>query len=241
MPVPTECKPLDEELKALLRDRTDLQAQQRSASPGLKGAFTAGIKHLNLLIHAKTAAFDGCVAQHAKTGQQDASTNPSPIASSFSGTATVTTDRRLKGEPFFFPVVTFGLSFNGPRTQSSITVFADWTTDTTLAANDLSGPLSFLFGANTTTVRLTSGGNGLYDKPTGTWVLPLLKLRFDHSRVNPLQDEDSDLVIPLSTVGGSAVTTAGLVTLSGRAPFSGGWLAGALATLVVTGTLAPVP
>ena len=138
--------------------------------------------------------------------------------------------------------MTWGLLFDGSRTQVFVTALPPWPLDTTALANTVAGPWPFLFGPNITTISQIGGGNGSYSKAAGTLVLPL-KLRFDHSRDVPFYEEDSNLSIVFSTAnpGGSPVTAAGAVTLTGSGVFSGGWLNGVTCTMVVTGTLAPLP
>lgn len=155
----------------------------------------------------------------------------------------LTTDRSFSGEPFTAPT-TWGLLFDGPRTQVFVTALPNWTIDTNSAAPPpLPWPFDSVFGPNITTISQISGGSGGYAKTDGNFGLALI-LRFDHSReFKPFYEEDSDLSIVLSTTfqSGSPVTAAGLVTLAGSGVFAGGWLNGITGTMVIMGTLTPVP
>lgn len=235
-PIPPQCQALATELDQLKQERADLQAQLQTAATPQKAALASQIKHLNFLINAKKPALDACMLQYGGPPP------PAPIASTLTGTLTLTTDRGFVGEPFT-DAVTWGLLFDGPRTHVFVTSFLPWMLNTTALANTVSGPFfSGFFGPNITTIRQTGGGSGVYSKPGGLWNLPLT-LRFDHSRDVPIYEEDSDLTVALSTAnpGGSPVNTAGLVTLAGMGVFIGGWLGGVMCTIKIAGKLSPVP
>ena len=240
MPVPYQCQALADEIEELKQERAALQTQLLSAQPGDKPHLARQIRRLYSLINAKKPALDACVAQYGGPPP------PSPLAVSFTGTMSLTTDRNYPGEPFGAPT-TWGLLFDGPRTQVFVTAFPPWVIDTTTAAPPpLPWPFGGVFGPNITTIfppQQTVLGSGGYSKTDGNLGLALI-LRFDHSReFRPFYQEDSDLSIVLSTTfpPGSPVTAAGLVTLAGSGVFSGGWLNGRTCNMVVTGTLTPVP
>lgn len=232
MSVPVKCQTLADEIESLLQRQDELQAQLDSASPGEKSGIIRRVMRLGSLINAKEIALNACIVQYGGPPP------PQPIASSFMGTMSLTTDSNFKGEPFVAPTA-WGLLFDGPRTQVFVTAFPSWVIDTTSAAPPQFG---FMFGTNITTITHTSGVIGGYSKADGNLGLTLM-LRFDHSRDMPFYEEDSDLSIVLSTTSpqGSPVTAAGQVTLSGRGVFSGGWLNGVPCKMVVTGILSPVP
>jgi hypothetical protein len=157
------------------------------------------------------------------------------------GTMSLTTDASFAGEPFGAPT-NWGLLFDGSRTQVTVIAFPDWMINTNTAAPPpLPWPFGSVFGVNITTIRQTAVGNGTYTKSSGALTL-MLTLRFDHSReFKPFYQEDSDLSITLTTPPGPSATTPGLVALAGSAVFVGGWLGGKTCTMVVSGTLTPVP
>lgn len=237
MPVPTQCQALDDEIEELKQERRDLQAELQSAPTGEKPRLAREIRRLTTLIDAKQTELDGCVAQYGGPPP------PQALASSFTGTMSLTTNRSYSGEPFTAPTL-WGLLFDGPRTQVFVTAFPSWVINTTAAApRPIPTPFGPVFGPNMTTITQKGGGSGAYSKTDGNLGLALL-LRFDHSReFKPFYDEDSDLPIVLSTTfpSGSPVSAAGRLTLSGSGVFSGGWLNGVTCTMVVTGTLTPVP
>jgi len=238
MPVPTQCQELADEIEGLKQESEALETELSSAPPQNKPGLVRQIARLNSLIDAKQTALDACVAQYGGPPP------PPPLAVSFTGTMSLTTDRNYPGEPFGAPT-TWGLLFDGPRTQVFVTAFPAWVIDTTTAAPPPPPwPFGGVFGpTNITTIFQIGGGSGGYSKTDGNLGLALL-LRFDHSReFRPFYQEDSDLSIVLSTTfpPGSPVTAAGLVTLAGSGVFSGGWLGGRICNMVVTGTLTPVP
>src|SRR5262245_22220540 len=146
-PIPPPCQSLVDEIESLKQQRSDLQAQLQAASPGHKGPLVAGIRNLSTLINAKQPQLDACVVQHGGPPP------PQPLAASLiGGTARLTTDRSLPGEPFVVPGILWGLLFDGPRYIVAITAFPEWAFDTTPVANTL-GPAAMLFDPNITRVR----------------------------------------------------------------------------------------
>lgn len=234
MPVPTQCQALADEIEAIKQDRNDLQTELKTAPTGQKAMLARQIARLNALINAKEPALDNCIAQHG--GPQP----PQPLATSFTGMMSLTTNVSFAGEPFGAST-SWGLLFDGPRTQVFVTAFPAWVIDTTVAAPTPPWPFGNVFGPNITTISLTGGGNGFYSKASGALGLSLM-LRFDHSREFGFYQADSDLNIVLTTSSpGSPVTAAGLITLAGSGVFSGGWLGGKTCNMTVAGTLAVVP
>jgi hypothetical protein len=240
MPIPTECQELFDEMEELKQELDDLQAELRSAPTGRKSGLASKIGRLNVKIDAKQPVLDACIDQYSGPPQ------PQPLWSSFTGTMSLTTDKKYTGEPFE-AATEWDLFFDGLRTHVDVTKFPDWTIDTT-ATKLFPEP----FDKNTTTIsRILSetppyGVSGSYSKTDGNLDLAL-NLRFHHSNILAVPPE-SYLSIVLSTkfrgIGvspGSPVTAAGLVTLAGSGVFSRGWLDGVTCYMVVTGTLTPVP
>lgn len=237
MPVPAQCQALANEISALDRERRSLQAELNRAPTQNKPALAGRIGRLGSLIGAKQPALDRCVAQNSGPPPPQP---PQPLASSFTCTAFLTTSKNFQPEEPFSNSLIWGFLFNEQRTLVNLKAFPVWTMDTTGPANREAPRFSFLFGPNITTVRQTGGGIGIYEKARGTLILPLM-LRFDQSR-RFIRDEGSDLSIVLSTDPvGVPVAADGQVLLTGTGVFVGGWLNAAVATLVVRGTLAPIP
>jgi hypothetical protein len=223
MQVPAQCQSLADEIQSLMDERRDLQSDLQEAAPGEKPFLIAQIKKLNALIAAKKPALDSCISQFGGPPP------PPPLAVTFTGTATITTGASFAPGPFTAGV-TLGLLFDGSRTQVFIASFPPVSTQ----------PFSTPVGSNVTTVTKTAGGIGSYSG--GSIVMPLT-LHFDESIDIPFFVEDSDLPIMLSTAppSGSAVTPAGAVTLAGTGNFVGGVLGGFSCTVIISGTITPVP
>jgi len=238
MPVPVECpvecQALADEIEALELKIEELSTALDNASTMEKPSLVRKITRLGSLIDVKGIALNACIAQYGGPPP------PPPLASSFTGTMSLTTDSHYTGEPFT-DQTSWGLLFNVPRTQVFVTTFPAWKIDTTKAAPPIPWPFGGLFDKeNITIISKTGGGNGVYSKDDGNVSLPLM-LFFDHSR--NFFNTDSNLSIVLSTTSpqGSPVTAAGQVTLSGSGVFSGGWLDRVPCKMVVTGILSPVP
>jgi hypothetical protein len=150
------------------------------------------------------------------------------LDATFTGNATITTTYAQAPGPYV-ESIEIGLNFNDARTAINITSFPVIKTE----------PFSTPFGTNVTTITKIGGGSGTYN--AGAISMPLT-LRFDHSIDLPLFQEDSTLEVVLSTdPPGTPVDTAGAVKLVGAGNFQGGILNGSTGTLIIEGTVAPVP
>ncbi|NHZ99364.1 hypothetical protein [Massilia sp. CCM 8734] len=238
MSIPIQCQALAQEIQELQQERADLQAELQTAPTGMKAALASQIRRLSTLIRARQAALNACVVQYRDPPPPPP---PPPLTSSFTGTMSLTTTKNFSGEPFTADT-NWTILFDGLRTQAFVTEFSPTPMNTTSAAPPLPWPFENLFGPNVTTISKNLGGGGTYSKADGNLSLTL-PLRFDHSReFSPFYD-DANLSIVLSTTfeSGTPLTADGLVRLAGRGVFSGGWLNGVGCTMVVTGTLTPVP
>jgi len=148
------------------------------------------------------------------------------LASTFTGTATMTTTHPSASGPFT-QSMRLAVSFEDCRARVRITEFP---------------PVSVTFdtpvGANTTTVTMPSGGAGVLDPDTGRMDVPVT-LRFGNSIVAG-GTSFVDMTLSTAPAGGSPLR-AGAVTLAGSGRFRGGFLNGQTCTLTVSGTLTPVP
>ena len=162
-----------------------------------------------------------------------------PISTTFNGTATLrTTDSRASG-PFSMPI-SFGVFFFEGHGSVSLTDFPELVT----APFEVDTP----FGrrTNVTVVRKTSGGDGLFNKPSGGFAIPV-SLFLDHSLDFPFVEEDSSLSIVLQTGAAGGVMgvpldrATGKLTLVGVGRLVDGILDGATGTVILDGSLATVP
>jgi len=218
------CEQLKSELAGLIEERTALQDELKTAPPALKPFLVSQIKALNKQIALKKHELDVCTSQNP---------SPPPLNTSFSGTFTIMIHK--SGVP---PSITGDFSaavvFNPLHTSFTVTSLAP-----------LSATFDTPIGSNTTTVSLDNPAPGSLDKSTGNIVL-LLPLFFDQSIDIPFYEEDSRLTVPLGTgtaagLVGSPLDASGAATLVGSAGFQGGYLAQALADVIITGTFADIP
>lgn len=224
MPVPHQCRELAAEIDALKQDIASYQADLRAAAPNQKPWLARQIGSLQAQVRALQPRLNACIAQHGGPPP------PAPLESSFCGEARMTTTHFL-ARGSFTSAQCIGLSFNGARTEVSITVFPDI----------IVGPIQTDLGENTITVRRIGAGTGVVKNRAVT--IPL-KLRIDHSfDPFPLYEEDSDLTLILSTEEppGSRLEPNGNISLAGSGFFQGGLLNGHEATMAITGTIAPAP
>ncbi|HKQ76343.1 MAG TPA: hypothetical protein VJ810_21795 [Blastocatellia bacterium] len=151
----------------------------------------------------------------------------SPLNAMFSGTATLTIDNKNTPDPFVETLKGLPVVFSQDRCAVSLV--------------DLP-PIVRTFpvpgGKNTATLSRSSGGSGAFDRNSGRMVIPIT-LRLTNS--HPFGGV-SDLSLTLTTdaPGGRAFVN-GSVTLVGSGRFVGGFLGGSNATLVVTGSISPMP
>jgi hypothetical protein len=219
MPNGTDCGPILDEITRLETELAFWEALLDSAAPQEKPRIVRKIRELGEQHSEAHARLAECLGE---------SPQPTPLVVTFSGTATLTiADARFPGP--FASAVTARATFNPPRTALTVdslsTITATFQTD---------------IGPNTTTVSLLPGGTGTFDPSSGLMLLSI-RLRFDHSIIFA---GDSDAPIDLRTdVGsGSPVNrTTGAVTLVGASRFEGGFLNGTGFSMVLTGTLSPVP
>lgn len=100
------------------------------------------------------------------------------------------------------------------------------------------GPVSV---TNSTTVKLRSAKPGRLSRD-GHFSIPIV-LHFDHLFDMPFYEEDSDLVITLSTSveGGMPLGKGGRATLVGEGTFKGGALDGYPCRMTYRGRVSPMP
>jgi hypothetical protein len=147
------------------------------------------------------------------------------LEATFTGTATLTTTNALAAGPFASPLQ-LGLRLDGLRTYIVVTSFPPITT----------APIDTPLGQDITTITKGDGGFGGY---TNGNISVEITLHFDHSL---RLAGDSDLTVILRTLPpGSPVAADGAVTLAGSGTFQHGFLGGATGTLVIAGTITPVP
>ena len=158
-----------------------------------------------------------------------------PLATRFTGSFDLTTTFSDAPGPFDGEIE-LGVLFNASRTTLGITSFPEIVV----------GPFDTPFGDNVTTVRMISGGAGIFNNQTGTAAVSL-SLRFDHSIDIPFFEEDSTLPITLTT--GSVANLQGSplnrktkeMTLVGRGTFNGGIMDGSSGSLRVSGKFEQLP
>jgi hypothetical protein len=150
-----------------------------------------------------------------------------PLNATLTGTATLTIDNPNTRTPFFERLNMVPIVFSQDRCSVSLVNFP---------------PIVRTFpvpgGSNTATLTILSGGAGSFNPMTGRMDVPLT-LRITNS--HPFGGT-SDLSLTLSTAapGGRALVGGGLA-LAGSGRFTGGFLNGNNATLVVAGTISPTP
>jgi hypothetical protein len=160
-----------------------------------------------------------------ETGDMAARPCADPLASTFTGTATMTTTNTNARGPFTSDV-RLSLSFEDCRATLRITEFT---------------PISVTFGTplgdNTTTVTMPSGGSGVF--ASGGRVDIPVSLRFGNT-IGAAGTSFADMTLTTGSGGGSALRD-GAITLVGSGRFRGGFLNGSTCNLTVTGTIAPAP
>jgi hypothetical protein len=160
-----------------------------------------------------------------------------PIESRFTGTASFSTaDTRFTG-PFL--------------NEINLTIFfvADGTARVGPFPRIVVGPFGTPLGSNTITITMTGGGKGTFNKASGSLSMPIT-LHFDHSLAFA---GDSDVTFGLTTAsstspsGAFAMTgiplnaASGVIALVGASRFRGGFLNGTDCSVMLTGTLVPIP
>lgn len=136
----------------------------------------------------------------------------------------------LDGYPLVCDIV-----FSADRTQVELVGFEPISTEEYQARI---GPLTV---TNSTTVKLRGAKPGRLSRD-GHFSIPVV-LHFDHLFDAPFYEEDSDLVITLSTSaeGGSPLDAQGRATLVGDGRFKGGALDGHPCRMTYRGRVSPMP
>lgn len=234
-PRPKECVAIAEEIERLklalakeIRDAVaPLQEDLHDASPAQKPLIIQQIRHITADIKEnsqtakeiveKTKAYDACIAVHDGLPVLNAT---------FAGRATLWTSNENAPGPFY-QTVNIGLRF-GEWDHGPITVTNFPTISITY---DTNSPV----GTVTTTVALHGSSGGTFNPITNRISLGL-HLFFHHSTALA---GDSTLNISLQAV--SPLSNAGAITLSGNAPFQGGYLGDDVCSMTVEGTISPRP
>jgi hypothetical protein len=211
------CEDLQQQVNDLQKKIADLQRDLRGSSGHEKWDILAQISELLEALKPAQKALAECRGIKP------------PVECTSSGTATLTTTNDSAPGPYTVNL-SMKLRFDASRNQVTITYFPEFRTE----------PFDTPFGTNVTTVSKTGGGTGTFDN--GQMTVPLT-LHFDHSADIIFYDEDSDLSITLSTAapGGSPIGPDGRFSIVGTGTFKGGFLGGSSCTIVMTGTVSPVP
>ncbi len=214
MDIPPQCQGIQDTIIALEAEIADVVADMKTdPDPALK----------NLLHRLSAREFDlrdelaGCIANSLP--------HFPPLEARFKGTATLSTDRSGVEGPFSFDL-RLPVLLNETRTVITIIDFP------AIRTQIFDTPV----GEDQVTVTQTDGGSGGYQ--AGAIELAI-GLHLEHS--NDLVS-GSDLHLTLTTNPPGAPVHPepfGAVTLTGSGTFTGGYLGGANATLVVTGAIGP--
>jgi hypothetical protein len=166
---------------------------------------------------------------------------PLPLEATFTGAFLVkTTNARARGP--FKGALTMGCSFSADRTRVTLTRFPPISV----------GPIRVpVFGLDTVTATRTGGGSGSSTSGTGAMSMRIVLL-FHHSLTIRFYPLDSTLSLLMDTgahtsssgalrASGSPMDAQGMVTFAGVGVFSGGYLAGDEASIVLAGQIAPRP
>jgi len=145
--------------------------------------------------------------------------------------------------------------FRGPFVQE-LTLRATFSADCRRVSLDsdlriVVGPFDTPIGANTITITLIGGGTGSFDLPSGHMQIPITP-HLDHSlRDIFVSDSDVDFALTTGTASSPSVVftvtgsplnrSTGIIILVGASRFRGGFLAGIDCSLILAGTLIPVP
>lgn len=160
---------------------------------------------------------------------------PAPLAAVFEGACSLD----LPGAPAHVPLDDYPLVcdivFSAKRDQVELVGFEPIATQEYQAKI---GPMSV---TNATTVTLRRAKPGTLSRD-GHFAIPIV-LHFDHLFDMPFYEEDSDLVITLSTKeeGGQPLDARGRATLVGQGTFSGGALDGYPCRMTYRGKLSVMP
>jgi hypothetical protein len=172
---------------------------------------------------------------------------PFSLVSTFSGSVTLKTANSTAPGPFTFPI-TFAVAFSGFEGAASLAV-----TVSSLPALS-TGPISTPLGTDVVTVTMKNPpATGTLMTKSGAMGIRI-SLHFHHSLMIPFDDLDSDLTLVMSTgtetsPGGRFTDTGsplgaagpGAIKLVGDGAFQGGFFNANDASLVISGTVAPVP
>lgn len=160
---------------------------------------------------------------------------PAPLDAVFDGSCSLD----LPNAPAHVPLTDYPLVcdivFSASRDRVDLVGFEPISTEEYQARI---GPVTV---TNTTTVKLRSAKPGSLSRD-GHFDIPLV-LHFDHLFDMPFYEEDSDLVITLSTrgEGGAPLDGKGRATLVGDGVFKGGALDGYSCRMTYAGTVSTMP
>lgn len=179
---------------------------------------------------AKKAAAPAPVAAGGGSKKADA-----PLDAVFHGTCSLEIPNAPARVPLDHYPLVCDIVFSAARDQVELVGFEPISTEEYQAKF---GPLSV---TNSTTVKLRSAKAG-HLTPDGHFAIPVV-LHFDHLFDAPFYEEDSDLLITLSTLedGGAALDADGSAILVGRGTFKGGALDGYSCRMVYEGKVSPLP
>lgn len=225
MNITARCRPIEQSIRSLEAEKKGYQDQLRDASPGEKPFLTSQIKKLNQQLAETRRKLAQC---------QGIEPAPSPLPSTLSGTATLTTTLPQAPGPYVLPM-TIDVRFTGDRgtyTRIAMTSFPQLQFPV--------GPVEVFGQSVEADVIITkhSGGEGSYRQ--GDVSIPIT-LQFSNSANLTLFDS----VLPL-TLGTSApgfpVNMNRTVRLVDSGVFAGGVaLDGRSGTLVVDGSFSRTP
>jgi hypothetical protein len=232
MNVPAACQTAAREVETI-------QSQLQALQDELANAVGSKKVPVDQQVHLAIAHL--ALAQNALNSCVEQAHIPLPLAATFTGAFLVkTTNARARGP--FKGALTMGCSFSADRTQVTLTRFPPISV----------GPIRVpVFGVDTVTATRTGGGSGSSTSSTGAMSMRIVLL-FHHSLTIRFYPLDSTLSLLMNTgthtspsgalrASGSPMDAQGKVTFAGVGVFSGGYLAGDEASIVLAGQIAPHP
>ncbi len=231
-PAPAQCQTANDEVETIQSEIQDLQDELVNAVGSEKVPLDQQLHHANAQL---------ALAQKALNARLEQAHIPLPLEATFTGTFLMkTTNARARGP--FRGALTIGCSFSADRTHVTITRFPSISV----------GPISVpVFGSDTVTATKTGGGSGSSTPATGVMSMRM-DLLFHHSLTIRFYRLDSTLSLLMDTgtrtsrggtlrASGSPMDAQGTITFAGVGVFSGGYLAGDEASIVLAGQIAPHP
>ena len=221
------CEDIKNRLDNLTEVRRDVIAQlQTERDPIERARLVFELKSVGQQISVERRKLERCLEQEAGLF---------PLTTRLIATFILTTTFDNAPGPFEGELE-LEIRFNASRTTITIISFPEI----------IVGPFDTPFGDNVTTVRKIGGGSGIFNAQTGSAAIPV-SLRFDHSIDIPFFDEDSTLLVTLSTgnvadLQGSPLNrTTREITVVGRGTFNGGVMGGRTGSLIVSGAFETLP